>query len=66
MSFTIEALLGLQPKVENEETPEQIGMNKSCSEDEESIEEDIELEGERLVSSNDLYTDNLGLLDRSN
>jgi hypothetical protein len=49
MSFTIEALLGIQPKVESEEIPQQIPMNKSCSEDEESIEEDIELEGERLV-----------------
>jgi hypothetical protein len=49
MSFTIEALLGIQPKVESEEIPQQIPMNKSCSEDEESIEESIELEGERLV-----------------
>ena len=65
MSFTIEALLGLQPKVENEEPAEKIGMNKSCSEDEKSIEEDIELEGERLVSSISLHTDNVGLLHRS-
>ena len=56
MSFTIEALLGIRPKVENEETPEQIGMNKSCSEDEENIEEDIESEGERLVSQTNLHT----------
>lgn len=44
MSFTIEALLGIQPKVEDEQLP--IRIPRSCSEDEESNEEDIELEGE--------------------
>lgn len=47
MSFTIEALLGIQPKVEDEELP--VRIPRSCSEDEESNEEDIELEGKSLV-----------------
>ena len=47
MSFTIEALLGIQPKVEDEELP--VRIPRSCSEDEESNEEDIELKGKSLV-----------------
>lgn len=46
MSFTIEALLGIQPKVEQQEVHRRIP--KSCSEDEESNEEDIDLEGRVL------------------
>ena len=49
MSFTIEALLGIQPKVENEEIPDRILVSRSCSEGEESNEEDIELEGKSFV-----------------
>ncbi len=56
MSFTIEALLGIQPKVENEEIPDRILVSRSCSEGEESNEEDIELEGKSFVLSIQIRT----------
>lgn len=49
MSFTIEALLGLQPKAETVEV--QMPVQKHFSEDEESNGEDIELEGESFKYS---------------
>ena len=53
MSFTIEALLGIQPKVEDEELP--IRIPRSCSEDDKNKEEDIELEGESCCENEWVY-----------
>lgn len=48
MSFTIEALLGIQPKTVNDEMAVQTQVQNNCSEDEECRGADIDLAGKGI------------------